>query len=116
MHMYSRRRILIVLAGVITLWLFFPGSSDEPQCHDHRGLHKSLRFPGRPDYLPFHPPHRTGKRPKDPLWEARAESVKEAFLHAYRNYERYAPFPSDELLPLTNDSIIKWVASPRYHM
>lgn len=106
--MYSQRRLLIVLAGIFTLWIFFPGSSDSPQFHDHHGVHKPLRF-GRPDYLPFHPPtlRPAGKHPKEPLWAARAESVKEAFLHSYRNYERYAPFPSDEILPLTNESIIK---------
>lgn len=104
--MYSRRRIVIVLTGIITLWLFFPTSSDNL---DHRGQLKPLRFPSRPDYLPFRPPplQNVVKRPKDPRWAARAVSVKEAFLHAYRNYERYAPFPNDELLPLTNDSIIK---------
>lgn len=105
----SQRRIVIILAGLISLWLFFPLSSDESEFHDNHGLHKPLRFPGRPDYLPFHPPplQHIAKRPKDPRWAARANSVKEAFLHAYRNYERYAPFPNDELLPLTNESIIK---------
>ncbi|KAF9006011.1 glycoside hydrolase family 47 protein [Cyathus striatus] len=34
----------------------------------------------------------------------RARRVKQAFLHAYHGYERYAA-PSDELLPLTNDKI-----------
>lgn len=106
--MYSQRRILIVLAGILTLWFFFPGSSDNTEFHDYHALHKPVRF-GRPDYLPFRPPplRQAGKRPHDPVWAARAKSVKEAFLHAYRNYERYAPFPSDELLPLTNESIIK---------
>jgi hypothetical protein len=107
--MYSQRRILIILAGIVTLLFFFPGSSDNSEFHDHHGLHEPPRFFGRPDYLPFHPPALplAGKRPKDPLWAARAESVKEAFLHAYRNYERYSPFPSDELRPLTNESLTK---------
>ncbi|KAH7907888.1 glycoside hydrolase family 47 protein [Hygrophoropsis aurantiaca] len=38
------------------------------------------------------------------IWAARAQLVKEAFLHAYHGYERYA-FPRDELLPVSNESI-----------
>ncbi|PAV19179.1 glycoside hydrolase family 47 [Pyrrhoderma noxium] len=34
----------------------------------------------------------------------RAEAVREAFLHAYGAYEKYA-MPADELLPLKNRSI-----------
>jgi mannosyl-oligosaccharide alpha-1,2-mannosidase len=36
-------------------------------------------------------------------WAARANAVKQAFVHAYHGYETYA-FPEDELLPLTNSS------------
>ena len=39
-------------------------------------------------------------------WKARAEAVKEAFLHAYHGYEKYA-MPADELKPLTNSSVNK---------
>ena len=42
--------------------------------------------------------------------EARAEAVKEAFLHAYGSYERYAA-PADELRPLRNSSQQKCVMS-----
>ncbi len=42
------------------------------------------------------------------IWAERAEQVKEAYLHAYRGYERYAS-PHDELLPLANGSIDKLV-------
>jgi mannosyl-oligosaccharide alpha-1,2-mannosidase len=44
---------------------------------------------------------------------ARAEAVKEAFLHSWSGYHRYA-FPHDELRPLTNtagDSRNGWGAS-----
>ncbi|KIJ34708.1 glycoside hydrolase family 47 protein, partial [Sphaerobolus stellatus SS14] len=88
-----------------------------------------LDHPPRPQYPPFHPPPVTVDehdypRPTpdsspdfedDPypssandLWDSRAESVKEAFLHAYNGYKKYAPFPADELLPLTNGSIINF--------
>lgn len=40
-------------------------------------------------------------------WARRTEMVKEAFLHAYRGYEQYAPFPHDELMPLTNQGVDK---------
>ncbi|KAL4066002.1 glycoside hydrolase family 47 protein [Scleroderma yunnanense] len=36
-------------------------------------------------------------------WAQRAAQVREAFLHAYHGYERYA-FPHDELRPLSNSS------------
>ena len=39
-------------------------------------------------------------------WDARANAVKEAFVHAYHGYETHA-FPEDELLPLTNTSAMK---------
>ena len=75
--------------------------------------------PPRPPYPPFHPPtldEATASHP-DPdlpgssatadhrLWNSRAVSVKEAFLRAYHSYERYAPFPADELLPVSNQSV-----------
>ncbi|TFK51900.1 glycoside hydrolase family 47 protein [Heliocybe sulcata] len=34
------------------------------------------------------------------VWEMRAEEVKQAFLHAYHGYEKYAA-PHDELLPMS---------------
>ncbi|GJJ12025.1 hypothetical protein Clacol_006265 [Clathrus columnatus] len=38
------------------------------------------------------------------LWASRASSIREAFLHAYSGYIKYAPFPADELRPLSNTS------------
>ncbi|KAF8745519.1 hypothetical protein AX14_008936 [Amanita brunnescens Koide BX004] len=38
------------------------------------------------------------------VWETRAKDVKEAFLHAYQGYEKYAA-PSDELLPLSDSRV-----------
>lgn len=47
----------------------------------------------------------SNKRPSYENWprKERAEAVKEAFLHAYGSYERYAA-PADELRPLRNSS------------
>ncbi|EDR14049.1 glycoside hydrolase family 47 protein [Laccaria bicolor S238N-H82] len=38
------------------------------------------------------------------LWNERAEQVKQAFVHAYHGYERYA-LPNDELKPITRGKI-----------
>ncbi|RXW23064.1 hypothetical protein EST38_g2818 [Candolleomyces aberdarensis] len=37
-------------------------------------------------------------------WNSRAERVKEAFVHAYHGYEKYAS-PEDELRPVTNEGM-----------
>lgn len=83
---------------------FFPGGPDHPP----------------PGFWPAPPQH----RPEDKVeekpqvddsilkvdWNARAELVKGAFLHAYHGYEEYA-VPKDELLPLTNKSVNKCVVA-----
>jgi mannosyl-oligosaccharide alpha-1,2-mannosidase len=40
------------------------------------------------------------------VWTDRSVQVRDAFLHAYHGYERFA-FPNDELRPLSNTSINK---------
>ena len=89
------RRTLIVVVSTFAIWIVLSPSSN-------KDLHVPSKFSPRPPYLLFQPP-----RLKDYLWSPRAESVKQAFLHAYRGYEQYAPFPADELLPLTNESVEK---------
>ena len=50
------------------------------------------------------------------VWETRAKDVKEAFLHAYHGYEKYAA-PSDELLPLSDSRVNKYeTGSYRDHL
>ncbi|KAL4066003.1 glycoside hydrolase family 47 protein [Scleroderma yunnanense] len=53
----------------------------------------------------FRPGEDTAFRPPEPsaVWTERAARVKEAFLHAYHGYERYA-FSHDELRPISNTS------------
>ena len=41
-------------------------------------------------------------------WQQRAEAVKQAFVHAYSNYEKFA-YPMDELKPLSKHGVNKWV-------
>lgn len=40
------------------------------------------------------------------VWETRAKEVKDAFLHAYHGYEKYAA-PFDELLPVSDSRVNK---------
>ncbi|KAG6813871.1 hypothetical protein H0H92_006278 [Tricholoma furcatifolium] len=63
---------------------------------------------GTPDF-PSHlrpPPPLPWMHPSepDPKWAARAEKVKEAFVHAYEGYKAHA-FPMDELVPVTGEGI-----------
>jgi hypothetical protein len=107
------RIILICGALVFGLWWFFAYFAPPPSTI-------------LPDAFPPYPPPGSGKPPlwKPPSdevakpagpakpadspgdWNARAEAVKEAFLHAYHGYEKYA-MPADELKPLTNSSVNK---------
>ena len=42
-------------------------------------------------------------------WTSRAERVKQAFLHSYHGYEKYA-LPQDELRPVTNEGMDGFVS------
>jgi hypothetical protein len=113
-----RLSLFALFAGAVILLLIF--SNDVT--YNYTRIHIQDGFSPRPPYPPFHPP------PVDPppspplhigpendtgtshLWTSRAASIKEAFLHAYRGYEKYAPFPADELQPLSNRSVQKCVA------
>ncbi len=69
------------------------------------------RRPGPPhppkwNWPPMLDDHSPKAKPSGVDWDARAEDVKKAFLHAYHGYERYA-MPSDELQPLSNGRINK---------
>lgn len=93
-------------------------------------IHVQQSFPDhppplRPPYPPFHPPNLDDVVPPSPppqpdfnwseshadasqlRWASRALSVKEAFVRTYHSYERYAPFPADELQPVSNASVKK---------
>jgi len=50
-------------------------------------------------YLPDYLKPKVYQRPS--IWQAKADSVKTAFIHAYHGYEKYAA-PQDELRPTTN--------------
>ncbi|KAH7930222.1 glycoside hydrolase family 47 protein [Leucogyrophana mollusca] len=83
----SIRHVTFALALSIALWTLYYNylsRSDELQLSPENGF--------------YYPPE-TSK-----VWSDRALQVKNAFLHAYHGYERYA-FPHDELKPLTNESI-----------
>ena len=93
---HSKNRIISILLcfflAIIFILFLWPSSST--------GLHGTLG-----DIFSW------GSENRRPNYEGtpkskRAEAVKEAFLHAYGAYERYA-MPADELLPLKNRSIQK---------
>ena len=96
----SRSWFLIALGAVTSLWLIiaqfgsFPFRSGPP-----------FPPPSRPP-PGFRPPPFDGSQVGSEEWAARADKVKEAFLHAYHGYEKFAS-PSDELLPISNGSINK---------
>lgn len=117
--MHSPRRILIVLAGLLSFGYFithlhFPLS---PGDLEPDFLLAPSVVPPRPTYPPFQPPPvkeyaKQQEKPAEsqvPLWPERAESIKKTFLRAYSAYEELAPFPNDELLPVSGKSIIKYV-------
>lgn len=74
----------------------------------HNIDYQSIR---RPFTSSYPPPRRPQTEEADSayklLWASRASSVKEAFIHAYSGYLKYAPFPADELRPLSNSSVQK---------
>ncbi|THH11860.1 hypothetical protein EW145_g372 [Phellinidium pouzarii] len=101
MRRISRTAFILFGGALICLWLIATRLGPTP-------------FLGRPFSHP-HPPSpydfgigydvlSPGGKPDPVDWQARAEKVKEAFLHAYHGYEQYAS-PADELLPLSNTSI-----------
>lgn len=124
--MFSFRLFLFLFLSLGTVVLLFVLSTDVT--YTYTRIHVQPSFPGRPprpSYPPFYPPALDEVTPPAPppppdsgwaesdagashlLWTSRAVSVRKAFLHAYHSYERYAPFPADELLPVSNQSIRK---------
>jgi len=123
--MPSFRLSLFLFLSLGTVVLLFVLSTDITSTLNTR-IHVQQNFPERPPrppYPPFHPPSlddltppvmpphpdsgtfELGAGASQLLWPSRATAVKAAFLHAYHSYERYAPFPADELLPVSNRSI-----------
>ena len=82
------RHVVSVLASSMLLWTIYRVSSNESEIHLTE------------EHVPFWLPESSD------IWADRAAQVKNAFLHAYRGYERYA-FPHDELRPVSNGSIDK---------
>ncbi|KAI0793718.1 seven-hairpin glycosidase [Fomes fomentarius] len=70
-------------------WFYPP----PPGSHDGLGRHP----PPHPYKPPPRPPHPT-------KWSQRADAVRDAFLHAYRGYVKYAG-SNDELLPVSNGAV-----------
>lgn len=116
---YSFRHVVVLVSAVLALLILYVVVGSRGGHHDQLGL-------GMPDsdrevVIPYG--HEYGFKPKTPVrkivscpthglifiqfqgmpsgkWAERAEKVKEAFVFAYSNYERYA-FPRDELYPIS---------------
>lgn len=93
------RLVTFVLAAGVLTWLFFAVSGPVAE---GALLHEKARRPHRPPakMRPYPPPH------ERTIWHGRAEQVKEAFLHAYRGYLKYAG-SHDELLPVSQSAVDK---------
>ncbi|KAF8509918.1 glycoside hydrolase [Gautieria morchelliformis] len=109
--MLSLRLSLFVVFSLSAAVLFLVYYSDAPYTY---GRMPGRPRPPRPPYPPFHPPKLDDITPphldtdsdlaSQLLWSSRATSIKEAFVRAYHSYETYAPFPADELQPISNRS------------
>lgn len=111
----SRLVPILIGAGLFT-WVLLslagpPGPPPPPPGYgrpwrDHRDPRLGFDPPIPTRLRPYPPP-----RPDAPtsIWSTRADKVREAFLHAYAGYKRYAP-DHDELLPLTNKGVNKCVS------
>lgn len=87
--------IPVVLGTGLFFWFIF--SLAAPPAEGPRVRH-GHRPP--PKLRPYPPPQ------SQTVWNSRAEQVRQAFLHAYRGYQRYAA-SYDELLPITNTAVNK---------
>ncbi|GJJ12008.1 hypothetical protein Clacol_006246 [Clathrus columnatus] len=110
--MHSPRRIVLLLTSFVCLgylirYLPSPTETDFDFSSEH------VPRPPRPNYPPFQPPNDVKDDTKEKqvdlggteIWSERAKSVTRTFLRAYGAYENFAPFPNDELLPVSSKSI-----------
>jgi hypothetical protein len=90
----TKKLLLLIFVASFTLTVL------RHQSHGPRLRPPPLIFPPFRHHAPVH----VTKDRK--VWQQRSEAVREAFLHAYGGYEKYA-FGADELKPLNNDSVNK---------
>lgn len=94
---YTPRQLAFFALGSIVLLLFLfltPGTGSQDP------FNSVIWSPRNATYPQSSEPSR--------VWEQRAESVKQAFIHAYSGYEKHASL-HDELRPLSNTSTNSWV-------
>ena len=91
--------IPLVLGSVLFIWVLLPFPGPLPGRRPHPGFRSHGRPPRTRPYPPPHP---------HTIWQQRAEQVKDAFLHAYDGYLKYAAL-HDELLPVSNAAVDKCV-------
>jgi len=65
-----------------------------------------VAYPSALSGLPYRLRPSEPQPPSSPVWDERAEAVKQAFIHAYHGYEKYA-FGKDEIRPLSKNTVDK---------
>lgn len=108
----SYRHVAVVFVAIFLLLTFYHVYDTNPYPHLPSRLANSEVAVEVPE-VPLSPSLGSlipTTQPPSQEWSQRAEKVKQAFLHAYRNYETYAS-PHDELLPVTAKHVDKYVVS-----
>ncbi|EJD35550.1 seven-hairpin glycosidase [Auricularia subglabra TFB-10046 SS5] len=105
---WARKRPRVVaVVGLATLLLFYLLASRAPAERAPEDWEPELEDRFKPPPPPVQPVGANKPQPKlssaeRQLWHGRAKRVRDAFLHAYHGYEKYATWPEDELKPLGN--------------
>ncbi|KAF5383721.1 hypothetical protein D9615_003586 [Tricholomella constricta] len=88
---------------LVLLWMFGPFIVDLVRPSPYYAPHAGPRPPPRPPGL-RPPPPKPQPEPHPTMWSARADKVRDAFVHAYEGYRTHA-LPYDELSPVSGKKI-----------
>lgn len=102
---FARRSVRwIAVSGIFAVSIWILGSF-----FVHRGPRLPPVSVGWTELENAPPPQVTvHKPPPSSIWDARANQVKEAYLHAFSGYQKHAA-PYDELLPISGGRVNKYV-------
>lgn len=97
----------LFLAIPLIFWFFGPYSISlaRPPKSSIFDIHATITLP--PKIKIPGSPHHVDAQTASPLWNDRAQQVKNAFVHAYTGYMDHA-FPADELLPISAEKTDKY--------
>ncbi|TFK39934.1 seven-hairpin glycosidase [Crucibulum laeve] len=97
------RWILLIIGAMFGLWIFAPllfGGGYRLHRHHRPYIPDGIAFPP-PPHRPPPPPHHEGP---PTVWSERADRVRDAFVHAWSGYSKYAA-GYDELMPVTGEPV-----------